>query len=154
VTGVRGIGHVAIGVRDLDRALAFYRDVIGLRVSAVEHETVPARPTAPAVDRRAAYLHCTDDPLTGFLVLDEQPAPFGGEPRELFELGIHHYAFWVESVDAVVDRATRHGVAAAYGPLDLDSDRYGEPSGSRLRMVMLRDPDGNLVQCDERQSDE
>jgi catechol 2,3-dioxygenase-like lactoylglutathione lyase family enzyme len=29
---VHGISHVAVGVRDMDRSVAFYRDVLGLRV--------------------------------------------------------------------------------------------------------------------------
>ena len=30
--GIRGLGHVALGVRDLDGAIAFYRDVIGFEL--------------------------------------------------------------------------------------------------------------------------
>ena len=30
---MRGISHVAIGVRDIERSLSFYRDLLGLTVS-------------------------------------------------------------------------------------------------------------------------
>ena len=32
---VLGISHVAVGVSDMDRALVFYRDIIGLRVTSL-----------------------------------------------------------------------------------------------------------------------
>jgi catechol 2,3-dioxygenase-like lactoylglutathione lyase family enzyme len=103
----------------------------------------------PAVDRLTAYVHCNDDPLDGFVVLDQQADPFGAA-AEMFQLGLHHFAFWVDSVDAIVERAQAAGHEPYIGPLDLDSIRYGEPPGSRMRTVLYRDPDGNIVQCDER----
>ena len=39
---IRAISHVAIGVRDMDRALRFYRDALGLRVKLDTTEEIPA----------------------------------------------------------------------------------------------------------------
>ena len=35
---MRGISHIAIGVRDMEKSLPFYRDVLGLRVVEDEVE--------------------------------------------------------------------------------------------------------------------
>jgi len=123
--------------------------VIGLRVSVVEHEVIPARPNTPPIDRRAAYLHFSDKPEDGLVILDEWPEP-AGSPAEMFQLGIHHFALWVDDVEAVIARAAAAGTAPFLGPVDIDSDRYGEPGGTPMRTVLLRDPDGTIVQCDQR----
>jgi catechol 2,3-dioxygenase-like lactoylglutathione lyase family enzyme len=39
---IRAISHVAVGVRDMDRALRFYRDALGLRVKLDTVEEIPA----------------------------------------------------------------------------------------------------------------
>ena len=37
---MRGISHVAIGVRNMDKSLPFYRDVLGLRTVRDEVESM------------------------------------------------------------------------------------------------------------------
>ncbi len=37
-----------------------------------------------------------------------------------------------------------------YGPADTDTSTYGEKPGGTIRLLMLRDPDGNIVQLDQR----
>ena len=52
---VRALSHVAIGVRDTDRALEFYRDVLGLAVTADRVEEFAQR----ADTRRRSAAPCT-----------------------------------------------------------------------------------------------
>jgi hypothetical protein len=35
-------------------------------------------------------------------------------------------------------------------PVETDSIAYGEPSGKMIRSALLRDPDGNIIQLDQR----
>ena len=57
---MRGISHVAIGVRDIERSLSFYRDLLGLTVSLDKEKPVRGSQrlfAEPAqTRRRAVYL--------------------------------------------------------------------------------------------------
>ena len=58
---MRGVSHVAIGVSDMDRALKFYRDVLGLKVALDAQETLPRfnrQPGDPAAIASAVH-HAT-----------------------------------------------------------------------------------------------
>jgi catechol 2,3-dioxygenase-like lactoylglutathione lyase family enzyme len=153
-TPVIGLSHVAIGVRDLDEALTFYRDVIGLTVRFDEVENWASLSVAPQSVRRAAYLEYCDyrgNPTATFLVLDQQLGrePFG-EPSEFYQVGIHHFGFWVSDVDKVAERARAAGMPPFYGPTTADDKGYGEAPGRQHRTALFRDPEGNIVQCDQR----
>jgi catechol 2,3-dioxygenase-like lactoylglutathione lyase family enzyme len=50
---VQAVSHIAVGVRDMDGALGFYRDVLGLRVTADKIEEFPQGPGQPPAKRRA-----------------------------------------------------------------------------------------------------
>ena len=53
---VLAISHVAIGVTDMERSIAFYCDVIGLRVRADQTEEVQAIADETPRKRRGVYL--------------------------------------------------------------------------------------------------
>jgi lactoylglutathione lyase/glyoxylase I family protein len=146
-----GLGHVAVGVRDMDRVMPFYRDIIGLEVRFDEIEVFERSEHLPEVRRRGVYLQYSADPTAGFLVLDQQLSrePFGA-PSEMFERGLHHFALWVDDVDAIVARAGKHGVEPFVAPMTVDSRLFGEPTGRGIRSALLRDPEGNIIQLDQR----
>ena len=150
---VRGVSHVAVGVRDMDAALPFYRDVLGLRVAfdGIEEFGDPAK--GAVTRRRAVYLRHPDGDGedAAFLVLDQQLSrdPWG-DPARLFQIGLHHFGFWVDDIEAIAQRATDGGVTVIRPPSDGDTAAYGEPAGGVIRTMFLQDPDGNVVQCDQR----
>ena len=52
---IEAVSHIAVGVRDMEVALGFYRDVLGLRVTADNIEEFPQGPgqePAQGSDRR------------------------------------------------------------------------------------------------------
>lgn len=151
---VHSVSHVAVGVRDMDRALTFYRDLIGLDVRFDDIEEFAGVEGRPGVRRRGVYLRWSDDPHAPFIVLDQQLARIvgvgEGAPKELYEPGIHHFGFWVDDVNDIAERARAAGVPFVYGPADTDTSAYGEPAGGTIRFLLLRDPDGNVVQVDQR----
>lgn len=150
--GVQGISHVAIGVSDMDRALLFYRDLVGLEVNldTVEAGFGPNRDQ----QRRAVYLRSpgSSDPHDFFIVLDQQLTrePFGSAPR-LFQLGTHHFSFWVDDIEARFDRIVEAGFKVLVPITASDVRAYGEPDGTgRVATAIVKDHDGNLVQFDQR----
>ena len=69
---IRAISHVAVGVRDMDRALRFYRDALGLRVKLDTIEEIPGFEGSEARKRRAAYLGWSEGRHESFVVLDQR----------------------------------------------------------------------------------
>ena len=148
---IRAISHVAIGVREMERSLRFYRDALGLRVKLDTIEELPGFGGAEARKRRAAYLGWSDGPHESFVVLD-QPLTVepSGEPARLFQTGVHHFSFWVDDIDAIVARVRAAGLEVLFDPGVADTLAYGEPPGGKVKSTFLRDPDGNYVQLDQR----
>ncbi len=151
---IQAVSHIAIGVRDMDVALGFYRDVLGLRVTADKVEEFSQGPGQEPAKRRAVYLRWVDGPHASFIVLDQQITnDIAGSPAQLFQMGCHHFAFWVDDLDAMMARVREAGVTVIMGGGDgpgADTTMYGEPPGGFVRSVFLRDPEGNYVQLDQR----
>ena len=56
---VRAVSHIAVGVSDMDASLRFYRDLLGLDVTADLMEEFTEGSEARPVKRRAVYLRWT-----------------------------------------------------------------------------------------------
>jgi catechol 2,3-dioxygenase-like lactoylglutathione lyase family enzyme len=151
--GVKGLSHVAVGVSDMERALVFYRDLVGLRVTL---DTVEGGfgggGLVGANRRRAVYLRVEDGPHASFIVLDQQldQEPFGSPPR-ILQLGTHHFSFWVDNLEEIFEQMVAEGFRVIVKPTEADALAYGEAAGSgRLLTAIVKDQDGNPVQLDQR----
>ncbi len=125
---VRDIDHLVLRVVDLERMLAFYRDVLGCPVERRQDEL-------GLVQLRAGRSLIDLVPVDGALGRAGGAAP-GAEGRNL-----DHFCLRVEPFDEAAIRATlrAHGVEA--GPL---ATRYGaDGDGPSL---YLNDPEGNVVE--------
>lgn len=102
--GVRATSHFAVGVRDMERSLRFYRDLLGLRVTVDREEHYLDRTVDPPVERvrHAAYLRWGDGPDDAFIVLDRQEAAHG-QPATMWQIGVHHVALWVDDLQPYLD---------------------------------------------------
>jgi catechol 2,3-dioxygenase-like lactoylglutathione lyase family enzyme len=151
---IQAVSHIAVGVRDMDVALSFYRDLLGLRVTADQIEEFSQGEGQPPAKRRAVYLRWVDGPHASFIVLDQQITnEIEGEPAQLFQVGVHHFAFWVDDLDGMMAKVRDAGIAVVLGGGEgpgADTKMYGEPPGGRVRSAFLRDPEGNYVQLDQR----
>jgi catechol 2,3-dioxygenase len=119
------IGHVVLKVRDLDRSLAFYRDVLGFNVSG-EMSNVMIFLTATGENHHDLGL---------LRVGDEAPSPV---PTAV---GLYHVAIQLPDLDAL--RAA-HGVLSERGLL------RGAVDHGVSRSLYTADPDGNEIElyCD------
>jgi glyoxylase I family protein len=143
------ISHVGLCVRDLERSLRFYRDIVGLRVTKDEAQDVsggfsPHLYHDRHARRRIVYLRYGDGNSVPFLALTEHPGDtITGTPIKTDQLGISHVAFTVPNVEEMTRRLLDHGVQPC-GPTDAYRDAKG-----RIKTVYFFDPDGILVQFDE-----
>lgn len=116
------IGHVHLKVADLERAIAFYRDVLGFEVTQ-RHGTQAAFLSA------GGYHH-----HIGLNTWESK----GGSPPPGGTTGLYHVAILYPTRAALADALRR--VLAAGIPIDGASD-HGVSEA-----IYLRDPDGNGVE--------
>ncbi|MGH7917961.1 MAG: VOC family protein [Candidatus Binataceae bacterium] len=151
---MRAVSHIAIGVRDMDKALHFYRDLMGLEVTLDTMENIGGMKALFAEpkrgQRRAVYLRYERGPHASFIVLSQSPGASSGEAIRLDQVGIHHFAFWVDDLSVRVERLKTAGVPILAGPMEAGTAAYGEPPGGKVLTALFQDPDGIIVQFDQR----
>ena len=142
--GIYSVSHVNVGVTDMTRSVAFYRDVLGMHITVDREEDYPQY----NLRQHAVYLRWEDARGSSFLVLDRQLArePFG-EPSVLQQTGLNHVGFWVRGLDAIMQRVWDAGVQGAI--TEHGGAAYGDPTGGTVRSAMIQDPDGTFIQLDE-----
>jgi catechol 2,3-dioxygenase len=125
-----GIGHVVLKVRDLDRSLAFYRDLLGFRVAS-EMSNVMIFLTATGENHHDLAL---------LRVGQQAPSPVPGA------VGLYHLAIRLADLDAV--RAA-HTLLRDRGLL------RGAVDHGVSRSLYTADPDGNEIElyCDAPRSE-
>lgn len=144
-----GVSHIAFGVRDMERSLAFYRDVLGFEVVRDERQptagtVLPALYRQEHAERRVATLYWERAKGAAFLVLSEHnDRPARGEAIKLDEVGIHHVGFWVE------DLAEVHAELVAKGVDFVVEPSVVKVADGTFHSAFFRDPDGILLQLDE-----
>ena len=144
-----GISHVAICVRDVDRSLAFYRDLLGFRVltDRVQDTTTGGLPHVykrKRAQRRQVTLAYGEGDVIPRIVMTDHPgeAP-DGEPIKLDQIGISHVSFTVPNVAKLTEELLAKG-AKTSGPADAFKDESGH-----VGSVFFLDPDGMLGEFDE-----
>ena len=122
-----GIGHVHLRVADLDRAVGFYRDVLGLPL---------AREARNDDDPDARHFWFGDPDGGGTLVsFMEYP---GLEKGRVGVGSTHHFAFAVGSAEEL------EGWRDWLRSRDVECSSVFERGG--LRSIYLRDPDGHILE--------
>ncbi len=135
--GIASVDHVAITVRDMERAIRFYRDLLGCSVLG---QLVLDEGTFKLVYLRKgrAYIEL-------FAHRSSPPAGEGtGEPQQEGRPGFQHLAFQVDDVDAVAARLAAAGVSFTTHPTDATGN---------VRLAFFRDPDGNTLELVSRLPD-
>jgi catechol 2,3-dioxygenase-like lactoylglutathione lyase family enzyme len=137
--------HTGYTVSDLDRSVAFYRDLMGLEVLAQQEKQggyLAAIVGYQDAHVRMAHLRA---PASGHVLeLFEYIAPKGETPERIEprDVGTAHLCFLVDDLDAVYRRLVDAGVDTFVSPpvlvdTGINTGGYG---------IYLRDPDGIVLE--------
>jgi catechol 2,3-dioxygenase-like lactoylglutathione lyase family enzyme len=130
--------HVNINVRDLERSIAFY-ETLGFRVMRrIGDEEVAGR----TVRNRGAVMSLGDDPRAACKIELLEWLDPGTEPRPepgLQTAGVARVAIRTKRLLDFVEQLRERGVAFLGDPVEIDV------MGAK-RFVLLRDPDGTLLE--------
>jgi catechol 2,3-dioxygenase-like lactoylglutathione lyase family enzyme len=146
---MKGIHHVGITTADADRALRFYRDLLGMRVLGDNRLTRPevaALLGSDEIDLRIVELDTGDGRIVELLQYIE-PAGVHVEYTNR-DPGSAHIAFIVDDLNRV-----HAGITAAGGSvISRHPVRAADTEGifARARLIYVRDPDGMILELVER----
>jgi catechol 2,3-dioxygenase-like lactoylglutathione lyase family enzyme len=141
------ISHIAICTRDMEKSLAFYRDMLGMRVLA----DGPTDPTEGGRthnyqqvrrSRRRVSLSFGSGMKPTLTITSHAGEELSGQPLKLDQVGITHFSFTVPDTSALLQELVAKGVPLA-GPREVFSNAEG-----RVRSFYVHDPDGILIQFD------
>jgi catechol 2,3-dioxygenase-like lactoylglutathione lyase family enzyme len=129
---VHGLDHVSVIVSDLERALDFYRGLLGFRLLGhVDYpDDTPAR-IVTHLDTGRGLIE---------LVSFARGAEFAGQPAGGASAAIPAFALRVTDLDAIARPLVEAGVSFARLPVS---------TSSGVRIAMLSDPDGTLIELIE-----
>lgn len=137
---VVAMNHTSFTVSDLERSIAFYRDVLGFELLRTIRRRQPwiAEMTGfPGADLKIGVLQLGD--REHLLELIEYVSPPGTRPHRVptNDVGAAHVSFSVTDIDAVHRRLADAGVEFLSPPITITE----QPSAG-ARAAYFRDPDG------------
>jgi glyoxylase I family protein len=135
--------HTGITVSNLERSLAFWRDVLGLEFSHTAHQTGERPEQITGVKGAELKLAVVKTPSGHKIELLEYFAPSDRRHVDLrpSDIGHVHVALIVDDLDAVLQRIAASGWKAAGEPQTLTQ---GPNAGKRV--IYVRDPDGTTIE--------
>lgn len=129
---ITGLDHIVLNVRDIDRSLAFYTQVLGLKGERVQEfkEGKVGFPSVRINERTIIDLF----PLKGSEAQEKS--------AEKAKANLNHFCLVAEKEDfsGIVDYLKGHGVSIREGPIS----RWG--ARGRATSVYFLDPDDNEVE--------
>jgi glyoxylase I family protein len=144
---VLGIDHAGITVASVRAALAFYRDLLGLRVTDEGEDSGPELDAITGLS--AVRIRYAELDLGGGRLLEviEHVPPRGDRlAQRQVDPGAAHLALRVDDVDATSERLAAAGVTLLGRPTTITAP--GAWHGARC--VYVEDPDGRAVELVER----
>jgi catechol 2,3-dioxygenase-like lactoylglutathione lyase family enzyme len=142
---ILGMHHAGRTVQDMDRALGFYRDLLGLKV--VDDDVLHGPEVSDMVglpDARLRAVMLSIDGETPFVELIEyarpNSKPLAGD-EQASDIGNSHFCILVDSMKSEVERLTSAGVRFSGAPFMADAGVFiGQWA------VYCYDPDGLIVE--------
>jgi len=135
--------HTGITVSNLERSLAFWRDVLGFALSHTAHQTGKMTKEITGVEDAEIKLAVLKAPGGHKIELLEYLAPADRKRANLrpCDVGSVHVALLVDKLDAILEKIAASAWKAAGKPQTLTS---GPNAGKRV--IYVRDPDGTTIE--------
>jgi glyoxylase I family protein len=135
--------HTGITVSNLERSLAFWRDVLGFELSHMAHQTGELAQEITGVAGAEIKLAVLKTPAGHKIELLEYLAPPDREHADVrpCDVGHVHVALLVDDLDTILEKIAGSGWKAAGEPQTL---KMGPNAGKRV--VYVRDPDGTTIE--------
>ena len=128
--------HVGVTVRDLDRAVDFYRDVLGLSVIAEFEVGGEAFETGVDIEGASARFAHLDGGSARIELVEYEPPADGLPTSQLNDAGATHLGLEVDDLDSFYTEL----------PSSVDTLSPPQTTETGTRILFLRDPEGNLVE--------
>jgi catechol 2,3-dioxygenase-like lactoylglutathione lyase family enzyme len=135
--------HTGITVSNLERSLAFWRDVLGFELSHRAHQKGELAAQITGVPDAEILIAVVKAPGHKIELL-EYRAPLDrkvSNPLRPCDVGAAHVALTVDDIDAVVNAIAASGWQSAGSPQTLTT---GPNAGKRV--LYVRDPDGTTIE--------
>lgn len=129
-----GFEHIGVTVSDLERSLAFYRDLLGLKL-------VLRKGTASGLGE-VAFLEAPGGQLE--LVMPEPGVSTPARRPEDREAGLRHITLAYDDIEAMMDKLADAGVTV------LEEPRLAYNSEVLEKVAFVLDPDGIVVELAQR----
>src|SRR5262249_1806891 len=138
-----GADHTGITVSNVQRSLAFWRDVLGFELSHTAHQKGKLAEEITGVRGTEIKLAVLKTPGGHKIELLEYLAPADRKRADHrpCDVGSVHVALLVDDLDTILERIARLGWKAAGKPQRLQT---GPNAGKRV--VYVRDPDGITIE--------
>jgi catechol 2,3-dioxygenase-like lactoylglutathione lyase family enzyme len=140
---LKEVRHTGIVVTDMAKSLAFYRDLLGLKVandSTEEGDYIDSVLGLSGVRVHIVKMTAPDGSMVELLQYHSHPrkAP---PNRQLCDIGCSHVAFTVDDINKEYNRLLKSGLKFVSPPL-VSPDGYA-------KVTFCLDPDGNFVEFTE-----
>jgi glyoxylase I family protein len=135
--------HTGITVSNLERSLAFWRDVLGFELSHRTHQTSELAAEITGIAGAEISLAVVKAPGHKIELLQYLAPPHRKENVDLrpCDVGSAHIALTVDNLDAVLESIAKSGWKTAGKPQTLKTG----PNAGR-RVIYVRDPDGTTIE--------
>jgi catechol 2,3-dioxygenase-like lactoylglutathione lyase family enzyme len=140
---VVGVHHTSRSVGDMDRSLAFYRDLLGLEVlldTEMSGEMLEREVALEGARLRLVELGTGGEAMLELLQYHSPPSRDGEELRPC-DVGAHHVALAVEDIQSDYERLSDAGVEFTCPPQEVDAGYF-----AGHRTVYCYDPDHMIVE--------
>ena len=142
---MKAVRHFGIVVRDMEKSLAFYRDLLGLKIekSALESGNYLDKILGynMGIIVRTVKMSAESGPTLVELLQFHNPESPPGRSPVPFKIGPTHIAFTVANLNEIYDRLLADGVPFTCKPL--------VAPGGKAKVTFCKDPDGTLIELVE-----
>ena len=131
---IKHIDHIGIAVKDMEKAGAFYRDVLGLEGLGIEE--------VPEQKVKVAFFPITDSEIE----LLESTKPDGPVARYIDAKGegVQHIAFRVDNIEQALEELKERGIRM------IDEKPRKGAGGAKIAFIHPKETNGILIEICER----